>query len=388
MNIEEKVFYGCSSLTSAIIPTSVTTIGSNIFSGCGVLQSLTIPFVGANATATEAGGTTLFGYLFGVDSYDGGNPIQQYYTSSAYTTYCIPSSLKSVTVTGGNILYGAFYGCSNIETITLPASLNSIGDRAFYNCTGLTTCNIPTSVIVVGNSAFYNCSLLSSAINLPNLTTLSDNAFYGCSSLKFISLSNNVSTIGSSAFRNCKSLTDFTMPTGVTKIGSYAFYECTSLDEISIPRGVESIGNDAFYNCSGSIKINYEASNCTAFSSGNGIFYNVGKSGDGISVVIGEYVEKIPAYLFCPYSSVSSAPKITSVTFNGLKCSSIGSYAFAYCTYLTTINIPNSVTSIGSYAFNGCTGISDVVIPNHITSIKNSTFAGCTGLKNITIPIQ
>lgn len=65
---------------------------------------------------------------------------------------------------------------------------------------------------------------------------------------------------------------------------------------------------------------------------------------------------------------------------------SIGSNAFADCTGLTNVTIPNSVTDIGEYAFVSCTGLTSITIPNSVKIIGNSAFAGCTGLICIEIP--
>ena len=55
---------------------------------------------------------------------------------------------------------------------------------------------------------------------------------------------------------------------------------------------------------------------------------------------------------------------------------SIGGYAFAYCSGLTSVTIPNSVTSIGSCAFYRCSGLTSVTIPNSVKSIGENAFAG------------
>ena len=62
---------------------------------------------------------------------------------------------------------------------------------------------------------------------------------------------------------------------------------------------------------------------------------------------------------------------------------SIGSYAFLYCTGLTSITIPESVTSIGDFAFDVCTGLTSITIPESVTSIGDYAFAGCTNIKTI-----
>ena len=65
---------------------------------------------------------------------------------------------------------------------------------------------------------------------------------------------------------------------------------------------------------------------------------------------------------------------------------SIGSEAFTFCSSLTSIAIPNSVTSIGNGAFYGCSALTSITIPNSVDKIANTAFMGCSGLTSITIP--
>ena len=90
-------------------------------------------------------------------------------------------------------------------------------------------------------------------------------------------------------------------------------------------------------------------------------------------------VTSIGNYAFAYSSGLTSVEIPNSVT-------SIGSYAFAYCSGLTSVEIPNSVTSIGSSAFSHCTGLASVVIGNSVTSIGRSAFNGCSGLTSVVIP--
>ena len=77
-------------------------------------------------------------------------------------------------------------------------------------------------------------------------------------------------------------------------------------------------------------------------------------------------------------SSVSNGGNTYSVT-------SIGDYAFHYCTGLTSVTIPNSVTSIGINAFGFCSGLTSITIPDSVTSIGSGAFDNCSGLTSVTI---
>ena len=76
-----------------------------------------------------------------------------------------------------------------------------------------------------------------------------------------------------------------------------------------------------------------------------------------------------------------------SFTYNGVTYSvtSIGSYAFFYCSGLTSVTIPNSVTSIGDQAFYECSGLTSITIPNSVTSIGIHAFSGCSGLNKVIV---
>ena len=213
-SIGENAFRDCSRLTNITIPNSVQSIGSHAFSGCISLESITLPFVGSYAASENDPYQYPFGYIFGTSNYTGGVETTQYYYGSSAshlnnTTYYIPVSLESVTITGGNILPDAFYSCNYLKSITLPDGITSIGDTAFYGCSALTNIKIPDSV-----------------------TSIGDNAFNSCRQLTNITISNSVTRIGSSAFRNCVNLKSITIPNNVTHIGDYAFYGCDNLTEL------------------------------------------------------------------------------------------------------------------------------------------------------------
>ncbi len=82
----------------------------------------------------------------------------------------------------------------------------------------------------------------------------------------------------------------------------------------------------------------------------------------------------------------SNVALVVPAEIDGRSVTNILEGAFADCTGLTEITIPDSVTEIGTGAFQGCTGLKEILIPQELTTIGNSVFSGCTGLTKITIP--
>ncbi len=360
-------FNNCSNLINITISDDVTTIGGQAFSGCSSLESMVIPFVGAEAGKTSSDTYQYpFGYLFGTSSYTGGVATQQYYygsstSSRTSTTYYIPSSLKSVTVTGGNVLCGAFYNCSSLTSITIPNSVTSIGYRAFDDCSSLTSITIPNSVTSIEDGAFWGCSSITS-ITIPNsVTSIEDGAFWGCSSITSITIPNSVTSIGDRTFQDCSSLTSVTIPNSVTSIGDSAFEGCSSLTGITIPDSVTSIGISAFYNCSSLTRVDITdiAKWCAISFGSNPLYYahNLYLKGELVTdLVIPDSVTSIRSSAFSSCSSLISVNMLVGLT-------SIEDDAFRNCSNLTSITIPNSVTSIGEGAFFGCSSLESMTIP-------------------------
>lgn len=182
-------------LTSIILPSSITVIGSGAFNKCSALTSIIIP----NS----------------VDSIKG----------------------------------GIFNDCSSLNSVTIPSTITSIPDYTFSGCRGLTSIIIPSSVKNIGAYSFYNCSALTS-ITIPNSVTLIKNhSFANCSALTSVTVPSSITSIEDETFNNCTALTSVTIPNSISKIGYAAFANCISIKSIVIPSSVVFIDASAFNNC-------------------------------------------------------------------------------------------------------------------------------------------
>ena len=144
----------------------------------------------------------------------------------------------------------AFYRCSSLSNIVIPASVTSIGDSAFCGCRSLSSIIIPASVTSIGDNAFCGCRSLSKIVIPASVTSIGDGAFSDCRSLSNIDIPDSVTSIGNSAFFYCLSLSKIVIPASVTSIGNSAFFYCLSLSKIVIPNSVTSIGDRVFSYCS------------------------------------------------------------------------------------------------------------------------------------------
>ena len=282
---------------------------------------------------------------------------------SSYQYYPLPD--KTLAIAVGNNKY--------LEKLTLPEQyqgrkVTQIVENGFEDCKALREISIPSSVLAIGYAAFS-----------------------GCSSLTSIVIPEGVTNIGAHAFGGCTSLTSVVIPDGVTNIGYLAFSGCSSLTGIVIPKGVTTIGATAFYNCS-SLTIYCQAQSRPSGWDDNWVGY-------GCPVVWGciragnqdcfEYavisIEGAESATVIGYTGSDTSITVPK-TIGGVKVTAIANSAFAGCTSLTSIVMPESVTSIGNSTFSGCSALSSIVIPNSVTNIGDEAFCDCSSLAEIAIP--
>lgn len=316
-------------VTSVVIPSNVKSIENGAFAKCSSLESITVPYVGMNASQKEECEYTMFSYIFG----------HVYTNSSGKVTSFednAPASLKHVTVTGGKIFANAFRNSKNIETVTITGATLE-GERIFYNCASLKTVTLPN-----------------------NLTALPAYTFYNCTALEEVEIPSGVTTILATTFQY-SGLLSVTVPDSVKTIEKGAFCGCTRLEEMTLP----FVGESASAN---------GASLSTLFGH---IFYGDVNS-SAFYGVYQEYIAQISVNGLKSYIPLS----LKSVTITGGK---LFYGAFMNCKSLETVVLPDHLEEIPENAFYCCTSLRSIKWPSDLYSIKRNAFYYCT-FEEITVP--
>lgn len=330
--------FGYTGLTSIVLPNSLETIGSGLFTACSLLQTAQLP-----------------SNLSYIPDYT--------FSASGLVSITIPESIVSI----GE---AAFSNSHFLETVIIEGNIKSIGSQAFSGCTALTEFEIPMSVTEIGEQVFSSCNFALTVYTKLNekpsswhtawnfngyynyvRTYFGANEYVRVADFDYIIHNNN--TVSIVQYKGTDSVVDLTAISfggyPVTHIGNRAFYS-SSVAHITIPASVISIGESAFYsNLShpSTSKLetvifeensNLEIIESSAFH--NAIF---------TSFTLPKSVKTIAssAFKYC-YNLISF------VIEEGSVLETIGYSAFDSCNQLLYFNIPITVTRIESNAFHTC----------------------------------
>ena len=368
--IADSAFYQNYALTSVIVPNTVTSIGDAAFYFCG-LRSASVP-----TSVTSFGSHIFYGNnnlsaVYNEDTFIHGGPNSE---------YVIPDGIKT-------ICQFAFSSNQYLTTITIPSSVTYIGQHAFSYCSALTTINYNVPNCIHDGSEGYS-------------------AFFSCNNVTTINIGENVEVIPQYMFATCSGLTSITLPNSLREIGERAFSE-TGLTSITIPENITSMGSGVFYRCTGLTTVNFNATNCSI----SGInLYVMFLDCPVTTVNIGENVTSIPDEMFYVLESLQSVTipenvtsigkwafanctNLTTVNFNATNCTYMGTesqpaFAFNWTSTLTTLNIGENVTRIPNYAFAYCTNLSEITIPASVTNIGDGAFTNCSSLTTVNYNAQ
>ena len=375
--IKDYAFCG-TYLKSVIVPNTVEEFGKGVFNGCK-LREVTLPYVGGSQ------GQRTLRYIFDDD---------------------VPKTLRKVVLTDETEVYRyAFNNCSELEEISLPATLTSIrNDHTFYGCKKLKKVHYAGTADqwnkISGHDVFNSNVLISFVPDTgnkcgTNLTwKLHDSGelvisgrgamtaykselqvpwFADRDKIKKVTLSNDVTTIGSCAFAGCRNLTEINMNGYITEIGHEAFENCFNLKTAPLNQEFVDIGDSAFYQCI-NLESKFEPQICGI---GNYAFYRCDKLSE---VTIPEYSQNLGDFAF------SECTGLKNVTIENECNFPIQTSAFQSCVNLTSVKIGEGVTQIQDEAFSDCTALQSVSTPDSLTLVGHSAFKNCTSLKLIQIP--
>lgn len=338
-------------------------------------------------------------------------------------------NIKKLVINSGAASIGnyAFNNCYNLASLSLPATLKSIGKSAFTAC-AFTSLVLPSGLASIGQSAFQSCDKLGSVYIPSGVKEISPNVFQSCTALVSVTLPSQLAKIGGSAFYGCSSLKSVAFPSTLTSIGSYAFCNCKALGSVSLPKGFGSVIEEgAFCNCSamktasipGSVRTVKDKAfkGCTALTdvyfdgyrddwdkvtvgTDNGPLKTAavhckpgGHCGDDlIWTLSGDTLTITGTGKMYDYNLTDKKTpwydnwySIKKITVNS-GATYIGNYAFSECSKATSITIPESVKDIGKNSMLRCSSLTGIKLPSGLKTLGTGSFDSCSSLKSVTLP--
>lgn len=255
-----NAFEGCTGFTEFEVPDQVTSLGGYVFKDCDPDLKLKISYGLLMKSATNKQGHIV---LKGSDDAIAANAFQN---CTELRSIELQESVKSVgsyafagctglsTITIGQNVealgVAAFSGTALAE-FTVPSRLTEISSRLFYECAGLSSVDFGENIKLIGESAFEGCTRLES-VRLPDsVESIGARAFLG-SWIRDLTLGNGLESIGPYAFAGLF-FKEVILPDGLDELGEAAFCACAHLETISLGKSIEAIPAKAFYYC-GSLK--------------------------------------------------------------------------------------------------------------------------------------
>ncbi|MBR2354601.1 MAG: leucine-rich repeat protein [Clostridia bacterium] len=184
-----------------------------------------------------------------------------------------------------------------------------------------------------------------------------------------------VTDLGEGVFQNCSAIRSIHLPASITVIPKNTFRHCSSLEKLTADGAITEIGEDAFLGC--------------GYNTYKGGIYLAGESDyewltsvPDLSVtecVIHPNTKYIASGAFRNHSNLRTVqfPAHCDVTV-------LGNFAFAGCTSLETIALPDGIKRISPHAFDGCTSLINLTVPQSVDIIDKRAFNQCTALSNVT----
>ena len=384
-------------LTTINWPSTLTSLGMNAFVYCNGLKTLTIPECMTDFSAGAFRGCT---GLESVTFLNDTVPLGDAMFAECY-------NLMSVTIpnTVDSIIGETFEHCPSLTSITLPDSLKFLGNGTFLGCSKITSITLPEGLTYLGAAAFKKSGLTSLVIP-EGVPALLGSTFQECGQLAWVDIPSSVQSIGWGDFMSCGQLKDLYVHWDDPKdieIKDWAFYGITlSGVKLHVPYGTSAnysasspwsefqiVEMNPQGKCGEKLTWEYDPSTHALTITGDGEMDDFNfpmyipwtdLSSEIESVILPEGLTHIGKYAFFNCNN----PALTTIDIpNSVR--SIGFGAFAQCSHVTSLTIPDGVTFIGQAAFRD-TDLRAMIIPDGVTIIKNEMFERCSNLTSVTIP--
>ncbi len=366
------------------LPYSVDSIGNCVFGACPYLTEIT-------------GGGSKFGNTQGM--------YREHKNDFSYTVIAYPAALKTEKLQWDGVTYdikwGAFAYCHNIVDVELR--MNKIEQCNFMGCDNLKSINLGYTTSIA-NDVLRDCQSLG-YIAAPLASSIGENTFCNNESLTDITLGCDELTTLSKVGNNNPTLSTLWIPSGVTEINE-SFNSDASLTSIYIKATTPPALTSSFDSIPAEAKIYVPWTMVSAYKAAQGWHDHEDKI-VGYNFETNEVVddsELLPpsnqiwytstdGNIVVPHSTDVFGANIVSntyengkgvITFDG-DVTSIGEWAFAYCSRLICVVIPDSVASIGENAFGDSDNLTSVINGSNVASIGSFAFVSCDSLINVAI---
>lgn len=399
--IGDSAFKQCSVLSSAALPDSLTTIGAEAFKNCFSLAEVTAGSVLTDVAEGAFEGTQWLRR----------HPDGVIYVGSVVYGYegAVPESGVIAIADGTAVINAdAFENVPDAAAFSFPGSLINIKGRALDGTAWYVEKEY--GPVFAGNVlyAFKKLPLpTDTAVTVPEGTTgIADGAFKQCNDRDHITsvlLPESLKYIGDNAFEGCRGLGYIIIPDGVTHIGAYAFQDCSEMRQAVLGKGLTYLPDFAFFDCDLLTSVNLGGIRTI----GEGALASCGF----VALDIPEGVEEVERDAFSGCYELSIVRLPASLGY-------ISSYAFSGCTALTSLSVAEgnpvyfssgncvieretgaleigctgsvipsdgSVKALAAYSFRG-SGIKSIVIPDGIDISEPGVFRGCSSLTSATLP--
>lgn len=315
-----------------------------------------------------------------------GKPVSAVANKAFYMKF----QISSVTIAEGVTTLGdSAFSYAPVTKITIPDSVTVWGNKVFYKCGNLDTVVLGKGLVVLPDNMFSGCSKLQS-VTIPNtVQSIGQSAFEG-TALTELTISSPSVTINDKAFKNVSTLEKIVFAEGVETISAktycHAFDGCTKLEKVSLPSTATSVSSGIWYSMENLAEVEVAPSNAK-FKTVDGILYNkenssivlVPKCVKGV-VNVAHGTTAIPERTFAYCEDITQINLPETVT-------SVGQYAFL-ATNITSMSFPDSVKTIGDNVFSKCPKLNSVHIGSSVTNI-NKMFGGLeVSLDTLTVSVD